>query len=163
MTIRRNNHRSLRSRGFRGSRGFTLIEVLLVLVILGMLATVAIVALSGTRETARIDATKLKINQLESALDLYNLALGSYPSDEQGLKALQTKPTFDDEKQGEKWRGPYLKSDPRDEWNHEFKYQKVEGSTEETGGKPFKLWSMGPDGQDGTEDDIKNWTDPNTK
>lgn len=157
MTIRPNPSRRPR----RLSRGFTLIEVLLVLVILGMLATVAIVALSGTRETARIDATKLKMSQIESGLDLYNLALGQYPSDDQGLKALITKPSFDDEKMGEKWRGPYLKNDPRDEWNHEFKYQKVEGSTEETGGKPFKLWSLGPDGQDGTEDDIKNWSDPN--
>jgi general secretion pathway protein G len=141
------------------ARGFTLIEVLLVLVILGMLATVAIVALSGTREGARIDTTKLMIKQIESALDTYNLHIGSYPTDDQGLQALLVKPSFDDDKLGEKWRGPYLKEEPRDAWNHPIKYQKVEGSTDETGGKPYKVWSLGPDGQDGTEDDIKSWSD----
>jgi general secretion pathway protein G len=143
--------------------GFTLIEVLLVLVILGMLATVAIVALSGTREGARIDVSKRLVEQVGSSLETYNLHIGHYPSEEEGgLNALLTKPTFEDEKIAEKWRGPYIKEEPRDPWNHPLKYERVEASdssSSEAGGKPFKLWSMGPDGQDGTADDIKNWSD----
>ena len=136
--------------------GFTLIEVLLVLVILGMLATVAIVALGGTREGARIDVAKRQTEQITNALDTYNLHIGHYPSEEEGgLNALLTKPSFDDEKIAEKWRGPYIKEEPRDPWNHAFKYERSEASSDgATTGKPFRVWSMGPDGQDGTGDDI---------
>lgn len=145
------------SRKFRNRRpgGFTLIEVLLVLVILGMLATVAIVALSGTREGARIDVANRQVEQISNALDTYNLHIGHYPSEEEGgVNALLTKPTFDDEKIAEKWRGPYIKEEPRDPWNHPFKYERKDSSDSSSNGKPFRVWSMGPDGQDGTADDI---------
>jgi general secretion pathway protein G len=140
-------------------RGFTLIEVMLVLVILAMLAGVAIFAFGNMGEGAKIDATKIKLKQIETALDAYNLAIGHYPSEEEGgLKALLTKPTFSDEKMGEKWRGPYLNADPKDEWGNAFTYEVVTGSTE-AGAKPYKLSSNGPDKNPQTDDDIKNWSD----
>jgi general secretion pathway protein G len=151
------NHASTRRR-----RGFTLIEILLVLAILLMLATVAIVALSGTREGAKIDTTRLLIQEVENALETYNMHMSRYPTEEEGgLNALLTKPAFEDEKLAERWRGPYLKSEPRDSWARPLHYTLAEaGSTETTpGAKPFRLSSDGPDGQEGTADDIRNWTE----
>ena len=142
--------------------GFTLIEVLLVLLILGMLATVAIVGYSGIRENARIDATRLKLKQIEQALELYNSTIGHYPSEaEGGLKALTTKPTFDEEAIGAKWY-PFVPEEPKDAWEQPFNYE-LQDTTANTGGtaptKPFHIWSNGPDKQSGTADDIKNWSD----
>lgn len=147
-----------------GSGGFTLVEILLVLAILLMLATVAIVAVGGIREGARVDTTRVLIGELENALDTYSMQVGHYPTDEEGgLKALLEKPNFSDEKLAEKWRGPYIKTEARDSWNLPLNYQVVTGSTSETGGKGYKLWSNGPDGQDGTDDDIRNWSESTGK
>ena len=139
-------------------RGFTLIEVLLVILILGMLATVFIIAVGGTRERARKETTMLKLKAIENALETYNMHVGNYPTEEQGgLQALRIKPTFEDEKTAEKWSGPYLREDPLDAWGHPFNYTLLDASQATELGVPFKLWSDGPDGQDGTDDDIRNW------
>jgi len=146
----------------RRHSGFTLIEILLVLAILLMLATVAIVALSGTREGAKVDTTRLLIQEVENALETYNMHLSRYPSEEEGgLNALLTRPAFDDEKLAERWRGPYLKTEPRDSWARPLHYQVAEAGTTETtpGAKPIRIWSDGPDGQEGTADDIRNWNE----
>jgi general secretion pathway protein G len=144
--------------------GFTLIEILLVLAILLMLATVAIVAVGGIREGARVDTTKVLVQEVENALDTYSMQIGHYPTEEEGgLKALIEKPNFSDEKLAEKWRGPYIKTEARDSWNNALNYQVVTGSASENGGKGYKLWSNGPDGQDGTDDDIKSWNDAQSK
>jgi len=140
-------------------RGFTLIEVLLVILILGMLASVAIVAFRGTREGAKEDTTKLMLDQIETALETFSSHLNRYPTTEEGLKALRTKPQFEDEEEGKKWRGPYLTRDPKDGWNHDVNYELLEAGSTEAGGKPYKLWSNGKDGTSGNEDDIKNYTD----
>jgi len=141
-------------------RGFTLIEVLLVLLILGMLATVAVVALRGTREGARIDATKLLLTEVETALETFSMHLSRYPTQDEGLGALITKPAFEDEAEGNKWRGPYLKREAKDVWGQALSYEPVEAGSEEAGqGLRFKLWSNGPDKQSGTDDDIKNWSE----
>ncbi len=137
--------------------GFTLIEVLLVIVIIGMLATVLIVTVGGSGDGARIDTTKLSLQKIESKVELYNLHTGRFPSEaDGGLKALMVKPS--DEKVAEKWRGPYVQeAEIKDAWNTEFNYELVEAGAALTGGKKFKLWSNGPDGQSSTEDDIRNW------
>lgn len=145
-------------------RGFTLIEILLVLAIIGMLAGVAIVSLVGTREGAKVDSTRAMLTSIETALETYNMHVSHYPTEEEGnLNALLTKPSFENEQLGEKWRGPYLKQEARDTWGNLFNYEvNVTGAgttVGETNPKPYRLWSNGPDGMDGTEDDIKNWTD----
>jgi general secretion pathway protein G len=148
------------SKRTRRRRGFTLVEVLLVVLILGMLAAVFIVGYGGIQQGAKIDTTRLKMKNIETALENYNLNVGHYPTeDEGGLKALRTKPTFDDEKLAEKWRGPYLREDPTDAWDLDYNYQVLDSATATELGIQFKIWSNGPDKQDGTEDDIRNWTE----
>lgn len=111
--------------GNRRRRAFTLIEVLLVIVILGMLAGVVVVTMSGTQEGAKVDTTKIKIDKVINKLKEYNLHVNEYPTEEQGgLQALLTKPAFDEEKKGEKWRGPYVRpEDLKDGWNNDLKYE----------------------------------------
>jgi general secretion pathway protein G len=140
---------------------FTLIEVLLVVLIIGMLAGVFIVGYAGVQGRAKIDTTRNKLKaSIASAVELFNLHIGHYPTEEEGgLQALRTKPTFTDEKLAEKWAGPYLTEDPVDEWGQPFNYQPLDAATAAEVGVPFKLWSNGPDKQDGTEDDIRNWTE----
>jgi len=148
------------SRRSKARRGFTLIEILLVLAIIGMLASVAIVALVGTREGAKKDTTKALVQSVANALDFYNMHIGHYPSEEEGgLQALLTKPAFDSEALAEKWRGPYLKQEPVDSWGNKLNYQLNQAGTTDAAQQPYRLWSNGADGMDGTEDDIKNYQD----
>jgi len=146
-------------KAYTTTRGFTLIEVLLVILILGMLAAVFIAVVGPTREGARIDTTRLLVTtRIPEALDRYNMHVGHYPTEEEGgLKALIVKPTFEEEEQASKWRGPYLKQEPKDAWGREIHYELVEAGTDESIPEGYKVWSDGPDGQSGTEDDIRSW------
>ena len=139
--------------------GFTLIEIMLVVAIIGILAAVFIFAMGGTQEKVKKDATATLIQQVCTGLDRYKLDLGDYPTEEQGgLTALVKKPSFTDEKQGEKWAGPYLKTDPVDPWGQDLGYQVTEPGSEEAQTLPYKVWSFGPNKTDdnGTNDDIRN-------
>ena len=152
-----NRHRSRQS-------GFTLIEILLVIVIILLLAGALVVFVLPQQEGAEKNTTKLMLSQVASALDTYRLNLGHYPSEQEGgLDALMKKPTFENERMGEKWMGPYLKPGTRldDPWGHTLRYELVDraGGDEKKGGLPYKLSSVGPDGQSDTDDDIKLATD----
>src|SRR3954467_9563756 len=94
----------------RTNSGFTLIEILLVIVIILMLAGALVVFVLPQQEGAEKNTTKLMLNQVSTALDTYRLNLGHYPTEQEGgLEALSQKPTFENERLGEKWQGPYLK------------------------------------------------------
>lgn len=143
--------------------GFTLIEILLVIVIILLLAGALVVFVLPQQEGAEKNTTKLLLNQISSALDTYRLNLGHYPSEQEGgLEALLKKPTFENERLGEKWNGPYLKPGTRldDPWGHSIRYELVDRAAavdgEKKGGLPYKLFSIGPDGQQDTDDDIKH-------
>jgi len=145
----------------RGSRsGFTLIEVLLVIVIILMLAGALVVFVLPQQEGAEKNTTKLMLQQVESALDTYRLNMGRYPAEEQGgLDALMKKPTFENERQGDKWNGPYLKPGTalEDAWGHKLRYELADTTDEANKNAPrYKLFSVGPDGQPDTADDIKH-------
>jgi general secretion pathway protein G len=153
--------RQSRRRATRAA-GFTLIEILLVIVIILLLAGALVVFVLPQQEGAEKNTTKLLLNNIANALDMYRLNLGHYPSEEEGgLKALLVKPTFEDEKVGEKWQGPYLKPGTRlqDPWNHDLVYEPVDlkvVTDDKTKARlPYKLYSVGPDGQPDTDDDIK--------
>ncbi len=147
------------TRQARRDGGFTLLEVLLVVVILAMLAGVGIFALMGTREQAEKDTTELLLDEISRALDTFSMHMRRYPTEQEGLEALRTKPEeTGDEAPGAHWAGPYLKREPRDNWGQLINYSPVDpGSPEAAQGLKYKLWSSGPDKQTDTEDDIRSW------
>jgi general secretion pathway protein G len=158
--------------GKRGARvaGFTLIEILLVIVIILLLAGALVVFVLPQQEGAEKNTTKLMLNNVASALDMYRLNLGHYPSEEEGgLKALLVKPTFENEKLGEKWQGPYLKPGTKlqDPWGHDIVYepQDLKAMTDDKTKVrlPYKLYSVGPDGQPDTDDDLKYLSESDTE
>ena len=143
-------------------RAFTLIEVMLVLLIIGGLAALAVYTMGGRREKANRDLTDTRIKKVVSRLQEYSLHMNSqYPTeDEGGLKALVTKPQFDDEKKDKNWAGPYLAPEElKDFWDRDLKYELVDDAS---GRKVPHVWSLGQDGQDGTDDDVKSWTEQET-
>ncbi|MCX7918046.1 MAG: type II secretion system major pseudopilin GspG [bacterium] len=140
-------------------KGFTLIEIMVVVIILAVLAALVIPRFGGRTEQARIAAARTQIDSLFStALDMYEADNGTYPSTEQGLQALRVQPTT--EPVPKNWKGPYLKKDvPLDPWGNAYVY--VFPGTHNVNG--YDLYSFGPDGQDGTSDDITNWATTETK
>lgn len=106
-----------------GEYGFTLIEIMVVIVILGLLAAIIAPRIIGRVDEAKVTEAKVQISSMETALKLYRLDNGRYPSTEQGLEALITKPTT-----GiipKKWRkGGYLekKKVPADPWGNPYIY-----------------------------------------
>ena len=156
-----NRHRSQKS-------GFTLIEILLVIVIILLLAGALVVFVLPQQEGAEKNTTRLKLGQVATALDTYRLNLGHYPTEQEGgLDALMKKPQFENERMGEKWQGPYLKPGTvlDDPWSHPLKYELVDRAVEgeKKGGLPYKLFSVGPDGQPDTDDDIKHAAETDTE
>ena len=145
------------------SREFNLLEVMLVIIILVTLAAVVVPNFMGTQDEAKIKTTQIQIKNIESALDLFKMSVGRYPTTEEGLKALYDADQLQDEDLIEKWGGPYLgkegtdDEDLQDAWGHEFRYN----CPGEHNTKSFDLYSDGPDGEEGTEDDVKNWKDDN--
>jgi general secretion pathway protein G len=137
-----------RRSGHPTARGFTLIELMLVLVILGILAGLVLPKFSGRAEQAKETAAVTQIATFKTALSAYEIDTGSYPREQDGLRALIVQPA---DVRG--WRGPYLESDvPLDPWGHPYVYQYP--SKRYANG--FDIISMGPDGQLGTSDDIYN-------
>ena len=131
--------------------GFTLIELMIVVVILAVLAAAVIPRLAGRTQQARISTAKMDIfGNISVALDLYELDNGSYPSSDQGLKALMAKPGSTPVPTN--WNGPYLKKRPIDPWGNEYKY-----ACPGTHSNDYDLYSAGPEGVEGSEDDINNW------
>jgi len=135
----------------RAQAGFTLIEIMLVVVIIGILMTIVAVKYGGQQERARVNAAKADIKNYGTALDLFELDNGFYPSTEQGLQALVTKPGSAPEPIN--WKGPYLSTPVRDDpWGNAYVY-KYPGSA----GASYDLCSFGPNRVGGDEDDICNY------
>lgn len=141
----------------RRRAAFTLLEVLLVIVILVTLAALVVPNFMGAGEKAKVDATKLQLANFEKALDIFRMNVGRYPTSDEGLEALIDEEVLEEETDQEKWAGPYLKgsSVPKDEWGNDWEYTSP-GDINEEG---YDLYSYGPDGEEDTEDDIKNWQD----
>jgi general secretion pathway protein G len=122
--------------------GFTLLELLVVLVILGLLIGLVAPALLHQLGSAKKKIAYQSIERLSTVLDMYKLDVGTYPTSEQGLQSLITRPVG-----VTRWDGPYIKGNklPEDPWGHPFVYR----SPSERPGEQYDLYSLGPTGQSG--------------
>lgn len=142
------------ARRARGDAGFTLIELLVVLAILGMLAAIATPQVLKYLGSAKLDTTRIEIANIGTALDMFLVDNGRYPTQQEGLDALTSNP------QGlPTWRGPYVKSKgaPLDPWGRAYQYR-IPGQH-----GPYDLYSLGPDGNGtdtqagGKPSQLANW------
>ena len=120
-------------------------EILVVIAILGLL--IGLVAPAALRQLggARVSVTKQSIERIGSVLDMYKLDVGSYPTGEQGLRALVERPPG-----VEAWNGPYVKGNaPVDAWNHPYAYRNPSAR----GTRDYDLCSAGPSGTNAASGD----------
>jgi general secretion pathway protein G len=130
-------------------RGFTLIELLLVLVIIVVLAGIVAPKFVGRSEQARKAAARADISRIQLQLDAFEVDAGRFPTTEEGLAALLTPPAS-----VKAWAGPYLNTLPTDPWQNPYVYR-FPGQNNVGG---YDILSFGPDGTEGGNDDINNWT-----
>lgn len=135
------------SNSYRKSAGFTLIEIMVVVVILGILAALIVPKIMSRPEQARITSAKQNITAIQSALDLYKLDNGIYPTTDQGLQALVTQPTTPPIPRDWKSDG-YLQDLPVDPWGQAYQYL--------NDNEKLRIFSYGPNGKDGNSE-IGNW------
>jgi general secretion pathway protein G len=124
----------------RGDAGFTLVEILVVITIIGLIMAIVGPRVLNYLGESKVKAAKIQIESFSSALDLYYLDMGRYPTTSDGLTALVQRPG-----NAQEWNGPYLKGGvvPNDPWGHLYVYRSpVERS-------PYEIVSFGADGQEG--------------
>ena len=137
----------------QGAGGFTLIEIMVVVVILGILAAIIVPKLTDQPERARQAKAQQDIRAIESALQLYKLDNFYYPSTQQGIEALVSKPAGDPPARN--WKsGGYLPRMPKDPWGNTYQYLQPGNKGE------YDLFTMGADGKpggEGVDADVGNW------
>lgn len=126
----------------RPASGFTLIEILVVVVIIGILGAVIVPNLLSRPDQARAAAAETDLRQLANALDIYRLDNFHYPSTEQGLDALVSRPSGFPEAKNWNTEG-YVKALPTDPWGSPYVYERA--------GTDYRLFSLGADGLEGGE------------
>lgn len=137
----------------RNQRGFTLIEIMVVVVIMGIMAALVVPKLMGRADDARITAARQDISTIMQALKLYKLDNQHYPTTEQGLQALVSKPTGGPA--ANNWKtGGYLDKLPKDPWGNPYQFLSpgIKGEID--------VFSLGADGQPGgvgNDADIGSW------
>ncbi len=147
----RNNRLLNRAHRGRVHRGFTILEILIVIALIAALAGTSIVALNklfggGQEQVAEIFVTQ----SVSPALMAYRLNVGRYPTTDEGLAALRTAPAG----VAAKWKGPYIEKDALDPWGNAYQYRYPGTHNPDK----YDVWSMGPGGQNGGDDDIGNWS-----
>lgn len=159
--------------------GFTLTELLIVMAILVLLVSLVGPRLLGSKAKADINAVKTQLGMFQSSLERYAIDMNKFPSTEQGLAALIAEPAVDssggdlegdsggsdlelegseeDGGSSSNWDGPYIKTEtlPKDPWGNSYRYEFP--ATHNKMNVP-DIWSLGPDGQENSEDDIVSWT-----
>lgn len=130
--------------------GFSLIEVMVVLLIIGIMAAMVAPSILGNQEEAQLKKAAVDIQNLENALEMYKLKTNNFPTTEQGLEALVSAPTIDPIPRNYPEDG-FIKRLPEDPWGNPYGLM----NPGEMG--KIDIYSNGPDGTPGTEDDIGNW------
>jgi general secretion pathway protein G len=131
-------------------QGFTLLEVMVVIVILGILASMVVPNLMGSQERANMQKAVSDVTALETSLSLYKMDNYDYPSTEQGLEALVEQTDLEPAPRRFPEDG-YIKRLPKDPWGSEYILLNPGEQSK------MDVFSMGPDREAGTEDDIGNW------
>ena len=138
----------------RPPTGFTLFELLIVISILLALGAVVTVSFISVGDRAEVDIQRAQFDQLDSALKRFRMDMKRYPSEDEGIAVLWDSETLDDEGDAAGWRGPYLEDAVTvDRWNNELLYQFPGEIVHES---KYDLVSVGPDGEEGTDDDVTN-------
>lgn len=138
----------------RNARGFTLTEIMVVVFIIGLLTTAVVLNIGGATTQARVTKAKADLSNISNALSMYNLQVGSYPSERQGLEALIQRP--DDLPNSATYQqGGFIAKLPNDPWGRPYVYKRPGDDN-----RPFSVYSFGADGKEGGEEldaDIGNW------
>ena len=142
--------KKMQSKRYTKQSGFSLLEVMVVLVIIGIIASMIVPNLMGSQDTAREQKAVIDIGSLETALGMYRSQNYNYPTTEQGLEALVEQTQIEPIPRRFP-EGGYIKRLPQDPWGND--YQLLNPGEQ---GK-MDIFSMGPDGEAGTDDDIGNW------
>ena len=125
--------------------GFTLLEMIVVLVIIGLIMGLVGPRLFGQADKAKVQTAETQVKMLGGALQTMRLDISRWPTEQEGLALLNTKPA--DATAANGWAGPYLNDDvPIDPWGHPYEY-----SPAPSGNHPFTLYSFGADGKAGGE------------
>ena len=152
MVLRRLFIRGKRTPEASDDAGFTLLELLVVLVIIGLISGLVGPQVMSLLGKAKSDVAKVQMDNIAGSLNLFNLDIGRYPTNNEGLSALIKKPS-----NMPQWSGPYLTNDviPNDPWNRPYMYTQPG-----TNGKPYQLKSLGADGAIGGQAEDADITKP---
>jgi general secretion pathway protein G len=129
---------------------FTLIEIVITLTIIAILASGSVMMYKSLIDDAKDTRVDKDIMDISLALQSYESRCLRKPTTEQGLKALVEKPTIEPVPDN---YSPRMKETPKDPWGQEYKYRVPAQKSKDE----FDVWSIGPDGKEGTDDDIGNW------
>jgi general secretion pathway protein G len=128
----------------RAARGMSLLEIMVVITLIGLVAAAVSVSVMGMLEKGEMDTARNQAFEIGKSIELYKLQQGSYPTTAQGLQVLAAPP-----------RGkPFMERVPKDPWGEEYIYV-IPGQKNPA---KFDVRSKGPDKQEGTEDDVGNWS-----
>ncbi len=130
-------------------KGFTFLEIMFVVVIIGILVSIIGPQFTGKSRKAKVTATKATMKAVETALQQFEMNVGRFPTTEEGLMALVKCPG---DVEQDDWDSPYLKEIPKDAFGKEFNYKSPGENNAD-----YDLFSLGPDRNEGTDDDIVNW------
>jgi len=144
ITLHERLERSLKATRQVRPSGMTLIEIMVVILIIGMVSGIVAVGVIPQFQQAKMDTTRVQIQNFQQALDHYKIRVGKYPNTSEGLEALTNPP---------KRMQPILTEIPRDPWQNDYVYVSP-GVNSKAG---YDIESYGPDGVDGGEDDIESW------
>ena len=139
------------ARPVRVRRGFTILELLIVIGILLAIGGLVLVNVLGASEKADAGNTRIQLQAFEQALEQFKAEMKRWPSEEEGIVVLWSASNLESDEDRDRWGGPYLKKPaPQDLWGNDWIYRQPS----EIEGLDYDLISVGPDGEEGTEDDI---------